>query len=188
MMFFVKWFEKHGYDFVTRLFALVFLRRSDIKIKWLRKCGAHIGDGCIIRSTIMSFPEPFMVNIGNNVYVAARCHFLTHDGAYSWITRKMGVTEKRTDKLGMIVVGDNCFIGEGATITPNTTIGANCIVGANALVSKSIGDNQVIGGNPANIICSVEDYINKHSDLSDFTCGLTMGEKRAYFEAKRNEE
>ena len=188
MMFFVKRFEKHGYDFVTRVFAFIFLRRSEKKIKWLRLCGAQIGDGCVIRSPIFSFPEPFMVVIGNNVYIAARCHFLTHDGAYSWITRKMGLTEKRTDKLGMIIVGDNCFIGEGATITPNTTIGSNCIVGANALVSKNIGDNLVIGGNPAYVICCVEDYINKYSNLSDYTCGLSVGEKRAYYEAKRNKQ
>ena len=185
MKFFVKWYEKHGYDFVTRVFAFVFLRRSDKKIEWLRRCGAQIGEGCIIRSPITGFPEPFMVEIGNNVYVATRCHFLTHDGAYSWITRKMGLTEKRTDKLGMIVIGDNCFIGEGVTITPNTTIGTNCIVGANALVGKNIGDNQVVGGNPAHTICSVEEYINKYSDLSDYTCGLPAGEKRKYFEAKR---
>ena len=134
----------------------------------------------------MSFPEPYMVKLGKNVYIAASCMFLTHDGAYSWISRKMGITNKRTDKLGAIVIGDNCFIGEGATIMPNVTVGKNCIIGAKALVSKNVEDNSVVGGNPARYICSVDEYISRNSELADITCGLSGGEKRKYYQNRLN--
>ena len=48
---------------------------------------------------------------------------------------------------------------------PNVKIGNNSIIGANSVVTKSIPDNCVVAGNPAKIICSTEDYIDKNKQL-----------------------
>lgn len=125
-----------------------------------------------------------MMRIGDNVYIAAGCSFLTHDGAFSWMTRKMGVREERTDKFGLITIGNNCFIGAGSTILPNVKIGNNCIVGAAAVVTKSVPDNSVVGGNPAKVICTVENYFERNAALDDYTCGWSAYKKRKYYEKK----
>ena len=58
-------------------------------------------------------------------------------------------------------IGNNVFIGEKATILMGTNIGDNCIIGANSLVKGDFPSNSVIAGNPAKVICTLEEYYNK---------------------------
>ena len=50
------------------------------------------------------------------------------------------------------VIGDNCFIGSGATIIGELKIGNNVTIAAGAVVVKDIPDNATVGGIPAKII------------------------------------
>lgn len=58
-------------------------------------------------------------------------------------------------------IGNNVFIGMNTIILMGTTIGNNVIVGANSVVDGTFPDNVVIGGNPARIICSLEEYTER---------------------------
>lgn len=49
---------------------------------------------------------------------------------------------------------------------PNVKIGENVIVGAGALVSKDLEANGVYVGIPAKKICSFDDYVNRHREIS----------------------
>ncbi len=49
-------------------------------------------------------------------------------------------------------IGDNCWIGGGATILPGVTIGNNVTIGAGSVVTRDIPDNTVAVGNPARVI------------------------------------
>ena len=49
-------------------------------------------------------------------------------------------------------IGDNCFIGFGASIQAGTVLGNQCIVGTNAVVRGEFPDYCVIAGIPAKII------------------------------------
>ena len=52
-----------------------------------------------------------------------------------------------------VVIGDNCWIGTGATILPGVKIADNCIVAAGAVVNKSFEKpGSVIAGVPAQLI------------------------------------
>lgn len=51
-----------------------------------------------------------------------------------------------------ITVGDNAWIGGGATLLAGVTLGDNVVVGAGSVVTKSFPDNVVIAGNPAQVI------------------------------------
>lgn len=51
-----------------------------------------------------------------------------------------------------IFIGDNCYIGTGATILGPVHIGNNVTIAAGAIVTKDIPDNAVAAGNPAKII------------------------------------
>ena len=55
-------------------------------------------------------------------------------------------------KPPVVFVGDNCYIGTGATILGPITIGNNVTIAAGAVVVKDVPDNAVVAGNPAKII------------------------------------
>ena len=154
---------------------------GDSKHKWLQLCGAKIGKGTKITCGLNAFPEPYMVELGKKVYVADAVSFMTHDGALSWMSRALGYTDKRTDKIGKIVVGDNCFIGARAVIMQNVTIGNNCIIAMGAIVTKNVPDNSVVAGIPAKVVGTTEEFLEKHKDCEDYTCGWPYGKKRKYY-------
>ena len=101
--------------------------------------------GCYIDPT-----HCFLIEIGNNVTFSIRVTVLAHDASTKKI---LGYT-----KIGRVMVGDNVFVGANTTILPGVQIGNNVIIGAGSVVTRSIPDNMVAAGNPAKVICSVEDY------------------------------
>lgn len=184
MKFIQKYYEKKGKGVFVLLYTKLFLRNSAQKIKWLNLCGMKIGEGSHINCNLNAFPEPYMIELGNNVYVAGNVQFLTHDGSLSWLTRKMGLTDKRTEKIGRITIGDNCFIGTRAMIIQDVSIGKNCIIGAGAIVTKNVPDNSIVAGCPAKIICSTEEFLEKNKSRCDYTCGWSIYDKRRYYDEK----
>jgi len=59
------------------------------------------------------------------------------------------------------VIGNNVFLGANAVVLPGINVGDNCIIGAGAVVTKNIPANSIAVGNPARVVSSVENYINK---------------------------
>ena len=51
-----------------------------------------------------------------------------------------------------ITIGHGVWIAAGAFIGPDVTIGDNTVVGARAVVMSDVGENVVVGGNPARVI------------------------------------
>lgn len=125
------------------------LRRasSAVKVRYLRRQGMKIGHGCRVDTMTFS-TEPYLVEIGNHVAIAAGTEVITHDGAI-WCFRD---EINFADVFGRIKIGNNVFIGNNCTILPNTIIGDNCIVGAGSVVRGKFPENSVIVGNPAKVI------------------------------------
>lgn len=69
-------------------------------------------------------------------------------------------------KIGRVIIGNNVFIGAGATVLCNTKIGDNVIVGAGSVVTHDIPSNSICAGNPAEVICSYEEWSRKHKEFS----------------------
>lgn len=89
---------------------------------------------------------------------------LVHPG-YIWIdgSSKIGknctilprvlLGKKRSGiKPPCIFIGDNCYIGTGATVLGPVTIGDNVTIAAGAVVLTDIPDNAVVAGIPAKVI------------------------------------
>ena len=55
-----------------------------------------------------------------------------------------------------ILIKKGAWIGAGATITPGVTIGKYAIVGASAVVTHDVGDYEVVVGNPARVIKTLD--------------------------------
>lgn len=134
---------------ILQQIQLMLLRKASIekKIKYLRKQGMKIGDNCRLNTMAFS-TEPYLIEIGDHVAIAAGTELITHDGAI-WCFRD---ELEHADVFGKIKIGNNVFIGDNCTILPNTIIGDNCIVGAGSIVRGKFAENQVIIGNPAKVV------------------------------------
>jgi serine acetyltransferase len=62
------------------------------------------------------------------------------------------------DCFGKIEIEDWVYIGSGSQIMSGVTIKRGALVSAGSVVTKSVPANVVVGGNPAKIIGSVEDF------------------------------
>lgn len=131
-------------------------------LDYLRSIGCTIGEGTELFShpinCFIDPSRPYLINIGKNVKITRGVVILTH--GYDWST----INGKYGDVLGSsgkIVIGDNCFIGMNSTILKGVTIGNNVIIGANSLVNKDFPSDCVVAGNPAKLICTLDEYRNK---------------------------
>lgn len=57
-----------------------------------------------------------------------------------------------------IEIGDNCWISATAVILSGVKLGNHVVVAAGAVVTKSFSDNCLIGGVPAQVIKSLDNY------------------------------
>jgi sugar O-acyltransferase (sialic acid O-acetyltransferase NeuD family) len=57
---------------------------------------------------------------------------------------------------GDIRVGAVASIGAGAVILPGISIGRRAVIGAGAIVTKDVADFQVVAGNPARVLRTLE--------------------------------
>jgi acetyltransferase-like isoleucine patch superfamily enzyme len=118
--------------------------------------GVKVGKDCRLFSSNFG-SEGYLIEIGNHVTITDGVQFITHDGGI-WVFR---AEDPEADVFGKIIIGDNVFIGINAIILPGVTLGPNTVVGAGSVVTKSFSGNGVIAGNPAKVICSLEEYKQK---------------------------
>ena len=92
---------------------------------------------------------------------------------------------KNADKFGRINIGNNVHIGTNATIMPGITIGDNCIVACNAVVTHDVPSGSIVGGIPAKLIETLDDYEKKNRDKIFSTKHLSPKEKKNYLIGKK---
>lgn len=141
---------------------------------YLRHIGVTIGKDCFISSREMN-GEPYLISIGNNVQVTAGVALHTHGGGNA-IRRKY----PDFDAFGKVVIEDWAYIGAHSQIMPGVTIGEGAIVAAGSIVTKSVAPHTVVGGNPAKLICSVDDYIERNIKYNLHCKGMSEKEKRKF--------
>ena len=183
-------FQKHGTNRAIRILKTIyiklFLRTNNSRIKYLRDSGAKIGNNVTIHSISILGTEPYLVGIGDNVYISGSdVRIITHDGSIMQL-KYMGLTDKKYDIFGKVKIGDNCFIGTKSVILRNVNIGKNCIIGAGSVVTKDIPDGSVACGIPAKVIGTVEDFYKKNQNNFEDTFTFNQYQKRMYLEKKYN--
>lgn len=156
-------------------------RTSAGRVKYLREKGCKIGEKTRLLCDIGSFgTEPYMVEIGEDCLLSNNLSFFTHDGGVKVLNSLNYFDGKFMDKVGKIVIGNNCFIGNGTKLMSGVTIGDNVIVGAGSIVTKDIPSNSVAVGVPAKVIGTIDEFYEKNKDKFQPTGRMSPAEKKEY--------
>lgn len=150
------------------ILTLLITRNGYKRAKYLKrkKYFYSQGENCFF-STHLFGTEPKHISFGNNVWLATRVNFITHDVSVLMVQNYYKDKTLNFDYVGYIKIGDNVFIGANSTILPNVTITNNVIIGAGSIVTKSIEESGVYVGSPLRKVKSFESYckgvIDKHT-------------------------
>lgn len=126
------------------------LRLSEVDF-W-RYLGVEIGKDVQMYNCDIDRGFAYLLKIGDGS-VLSKVSVLTHDASM----RK----DINAVKIGAVEIGKNCFIGFDTLIMPGVTIGDNSVVAARSLVNKDVPPNVVVGGSPARVIKTLEEYHDK---------------------------
>lgn len=140
--------------------------------KQARHYGVTIGENCLI-ATRRWPSEPYLITIGNNVQITEDVWFHTHGGG-----NVIRAEVPDYDSFGKITIQDWAYIGSGSHILPGVTIGVGALVAAGSIVTKSVPPHTVVGGNPARVICTVEEYKKRNLKYNTKTYGMSAEEKK----------
>lgn len=141
-------------------------------ICYAKHIGVTIGEDTEIYTRFWS-SEPYLITIGKRVQVTDNVHFYTHGGGK--ILRRV---HPDYDAFGKIVIEDDVYIGSCSLILPGVTIGEGSLVAAGSVVTKSVPPHVVVGGNPARVICSAEEFIARNERFNVKTKFLSNEEKK----------
>lgn len=106
--------------------------------------------------------EPNLVSLHNNVVVCANVEMITHDVIYRMIRNNPKYKNSIAGSgqyLNRIEIMDNVMIGAHSIILPGVTIGPNVIVAAGSVVVKNVPEGVLVGGNPAKVIGTMEEFV-----------------------------
>lgn len=141
---------------IKRILKKIIYREPDIQK--LKNKGLVVGAKFKMMGQCIIDPSHcWHISIGNNVTLAPRVHILAHDASTGLF---LGYT-----KVSNVKIGNNVFIGAGSIVLPGVTIGDNVVIGAGSIVSRNIPTNSVAVGNPAKVICTLDEYLSKEKKL-----------------------
>lgn len=125
----------------------------------LRKMGMRIGENTRVY-TLRIPGEAWLVRIGDHCAIGPDVTFVTHNANTIFQHKYETLTG-----FGCIDLKDYTYVGVNATIMPNVTAGPNCVIGAGSVVTKDVPPNTVVAGNPAKVICTIDEYEEKCREM-----------------------
>jgi maltose O-acetyltransferase len=143
----------------------------------------------IAPGTVIDPRHCWLVSIGDDSVLGPRVHILAHDASTK---PHLGYT-----KIGEVDIGRRVFIGAMAVILPDVRIGDGAIVGAGSVVREDVPAGTVVFGNPAEVICSTDVYLERHRQRMErrprfgregftYQGGITAGNKQVLRDAVRD--
>ena len=148
-------------------------------IESAKRAGMKVGKDVSFIDTPNFGSEPYLISIGDNTTISFDVAFVNHDGG-TRVVRHLPGQNKETVIYGKIKIGKNSFIGCRTTILPNVEIGDNVIIGAGSVVTRSIPSNSVAAGVPCKVICTIDEYIDKHKQDFEYMVGMPAYKKKDY--------
>lgn len=157
---------------VLNFIKTIYWRYFRSSIDYARHIGVTIGKQTTISIHDWS-SEPYLVTIGNHVQITRGVSIHTHGGGNA--VRQI---IPDFDVFGKVVIEDWCYLGAHSQIMPGVTIGEGSIVAAGSVVTKSVPPHSVVGGNPAKVLCTIDDYLERNKEFNTHTKGMDAEQKR----------
>ncbi len=110
--------------------------------------GVRIGDRSAVGAGSFLGGQGGIV-VGNDVIMGPGVRIFSENHAFDDVSipiRAQGVERKGVE------VGDDCWIGAGATIVDGVRVGHGCVIGAGSVVTRDVPAYAVIAGSPARVI------------------------------------
>ncbi len=113
-------------------------------------CNIRIGNNFFANFNLTILDEA-PVTIGDNVFIGPNV------GIYT-ACHPLDASERRTgaEWAEPVTIGNDVWIGGGATILPGVTVGDGAVVGAGSVVTRDVLPRTVVAGNPARIIKTLQ--------------------------------
>lgn len=143
-------------NFFKKIFYFIYAKFDHIG--YAKRIGVSIGEDVHIYGNPFGMfgTEPWCITLGSHVHITREVLFICHDGG-SLLFRHEIPDLEITAKIN---VGNYVYIGARSIILPGVNIGNNCIIAAGSVVTKDVPDNSVVGGVPAKIIKTTQEYKN----------------------------
>lgn len=125
--------------------------------KCIRKMGVNAGKNLHIYGNVQVGTEPWLITLGDNVYLTNGVKFICHDGGTLLFRDRIPDLEITKP----IALGNNVYVGNDVIFLPGAVVGDNVVIGAGAVVSGKIPDNSVAVGVPARVIKTIDAYFEK---------------------------
>lgn len=167
---------------ISKIFSVIYKRAvtvlnyfnadlyMDVYQRYLKNLGINLSldkSGYIDPTCQFDGSNYSLITIGERTTISKEVLILTHD--YS-LNRGMEIKQVKGKYMFSkpVKIGSNCFIGARSTLLPGTNIGDDCIIGACSVVKGNIPNGSVVSGNPARVVCSTTDWIERHIEKQDF--------------------
>lgn len=155
------------------------LKLTDIegKTKYMKEVFAACGDGCYIELPFRANWGGHHVHFGNNVYANSNLTLVDDGNIFVGDCVMFGpnVTiatanhpiepslRKRALQYNKdVYIGDNVWLGAGATVVPGVHIGSDSVIGAGSVVTKDIPEGVVAVGNPCRVLRAIGEHERKY--------------------------
>jgi len=110
--------------------------------------GIRINDGVGINSEVYLGGQGG-ITIGSNTIIGPGVKIFSENHIFSDLNL---LIKKQGEERKPVIIGENCWIGSGATILAGVSIGAGNVVAAGSIVTKSFDDNNIIAGIPGKVL------------------------------------
>ncbi len=153
--------------------AIQYIKLNSFKRKWIRANKhngtipnnefdfdtASVGNYSYGELNVVSFNNKSHLRIGNFVSIAQNVvfmldveHFTNHISTFPFRVKVLESVKDEAHSKGDIVIGDDVWIGYGATVMSGVHVGQDAVIATGAVVTKNIPPFEVWGGVPAKFI------------------------------------
>jgi acetyltransferase-like isoleucine patch superfamily enzyme len=126
-----------------------FMRVDDLEPEIRIGDRTFIGDAC-------TFSAAKRIVVGDDCLIAALVRVHDNDGHPLDAERRLNHEGITAAECADVVIGNNVWIGAGATILKGVTIGDNAVIATGAIVTSDVAANSVVAGNPAREVKSLK--------------------------------